>query len=168
MNAVKKGLRAIDTVFEIVTLTCLLGVVFVVLYQIFGREVLDSTPAWSEELSRILLIWIGMLCAALGFREGAHIAITFVVDRFPKLLRRAVDYGVLALVLLFGLYLLVDGIQLTDEASVATLPGTGLPRSALYAALPFSGAMICLYTVQQFFGIDTRRYARDVDAADYE
>jgi TRAP-type C4-dicarboxylate transport system permease small subunit len=158
MTILKRLWRGLDSVFEALCLFCLTAVLFVVLWQIFGRQVLGNTPTWSEETARVLLVWIGFLMAALGFREGAHIAITFIVERFPRVLRRAVDWMVPLLTLLFGLYLIVQGAQFTADARFATLPGTGLPRSILYVVMPVAGFMICLYTVLQVLGVSTQRY----------
>jgi TRAP-type transport system small permease protein len=158
MTALKRVWRGLDTAFEAMVLLCLVAVLFVVLWQVFARQVLGSTPGWSEETARILLVWIGFLMTALAFREGAHIALTFVVDRFPPTLRRIVQWLSPALAVLFGLYLIYQGAQFAAATRFATLPGTGLPRSVLYVILPVAGLMICLYTILQVFGVSTQRY----------
>lgn len=157
--------RAIDAAFEAFTVSCLVAVVFVLLWQVFSREILGSSPTWSEETARVLLVWIGFLAAALGFRERSHIAITFIVDRFPALLRRGVEWLIIGLVLLFGLYLIVQGSEFTADSRHATLPGTGLPRSVLYVAMPLAGFMIVLYTTLQLVGVDTARFREETEEA---
>lgn len=157
--------RAIDTVFEILCILCLVATLLIVLWQVFSREVLSNSPSWSEETARILLVWIGFLGAAIGFREGAHIAVTFLVDRFPATLQSVIDRVVQVLLLAFGLFLVVQGTQFVIDAQAATLAGTGLPRSVLYLMMPVAGVMVILYTVLQAFGISTQRYAESDDAA---
>ncbi|WP_028659188.1 TRAP transporter small permease [Nocardioides insulae] len=168
MTGLKRLFRGVDLAYEAWTLLCLVAVVFVVLWQIFGREFLDSTPAWSEETGRVLLVWIGFLSAGIGFREGAHIALSFVVDRMPAVVRTVLGRFAQLLILGFGAYLLVQGAQFTIDTRVATLPGTGLPRSVLYVMMPVAGFMICLYTVLQICGVRTQRYVDSPDDADYE
>jgi TRAP-type C4-dicarboxylate transport system permease small subunit len=158
MTILKRIWRGLDTAFEALVLVCLIAVLFVVLWQVFARQVLGSTPGWSEETARILLVWIGFLMTALAFREGAHIALTFVVDRFPPTLRRMVEWLSPLLAVMFGLYLMYQGVQFAAATRFATLPGTGLPRSVLYVVLPVAGLMICLYTILQVFGVSTQRY----------
>lgn len=106
MTLLKQIWRGLDTVFEALGLLCLCAVLLVVLWQVWDRQVLGSTPGWTEETARILMVWIGFLMTALGFREGAHIALTFVVDRFPPATRRIVEWLSPLLALLFGLYLI--------------------------------------------------------------
>lgn len=163
MNILNKAWRGIDAVFELLCLLALTAVLLVVLWQVFAREFLDNTPSWSEETARLLLVWIGFLTAALAFREGAHIAITVLADRFPAPLRKALAVLVPLLTLLFGAYLVVQGSQFTADARFATLPGTGLPRSVMYLVMPIAGAMICLYTALQVLGVTTQRYTESAD-----
>lgn len=157
--------RAIDAAFEAVTVSCLVAVVFVLIWQVFSREILSNSPTWSEETARVLLVWIGFLAAAIGFRERSHIAITFIVDRFPALLRRGVEWLITGLVLLFGLYLIIQGSEFVADTRHATLPGTGVPRSALYIAMPLAGFMIVLYTALQLAGVDTARFGNETEEA---
>ncbi len=157
--------RAIDAAFEAVTVSCLVAVVLVLLWQVFSREILGNSPTWSEETARVLLVWIGFLAAAIGFRERSHIAITFIVDRFPALLRRGVEWLITGLILLFGLYLIVQGSEFVADTRHATLPGTGVPRSALYVAMPLAGFMIVLYTTLQIVGVDTARFGNETEEA---
>jgi TRAP-type C4-dicarboxylate transport system permease small subunit len=159
MSILKRIWRALDALFEAVCLVCLTAVLLVVLWQVFARQILGNTPSWSEETARVLMVWIGFLTAALAFREGAQIAITFIVDRFPSVLQRLVGWLVPSLTLAFGLYLVVQGAQFTAATRFATLPGTGLPRSVLYVVMPVAGFMICLYTILQVLGVSTKRYA---------
>lgn len=164
-GTLERAWRAVDTVFEAFCILCLVATLLIVLWQVFSRELLNNSPSWSEETARILLVWIGFLGAAIGFREGAHIAVTFLVDKFPATLQSVIDRFVQALLLGFGLFLVVQGSQFVIDAQTATLAGTGLPRSVLYLMMPVAGAMVILYTVLQAFGISTQRYAEPDDAA---
>ncbi|TQL67594.1 TRAP-type C4-dicarboxylate transport system permease small subunit [Nocardioides albertanoniae] len=165
-RTLKRAWRALDTTFEAFSLLCLTATLLIVLWQVFSRELLSSSPSWSEESARILLVWIGFLGATIGFREGAHIAVTFVVDRFPATFRSGIGRLVQLLVLGFGIYLIVQGTSFVIDARHATLPGTGLPRSVPYLMMPVTGVMLTLYTLLQAFGISTQRYAEPEDATE--
>lgn len=158
MQSVKKAFNALDTFFEYFVLTCLVAMVLVVILQIFLREVIGYSLVWSEETSRILMVWIGFLGIAIGFREKAHISIEFFVTRLPASVQFVVDKAVYAAVFAFGLYLLIQGWQFTILTSGATLPSTGLPRSVLYVVMPVAGLMVCVYTALQVLGVDTVKH----------
>src|SRR5438034_10234678 len=79
--------------------------------QIISRyTALIPSYIWTEELSRFLFIWMVMLGAMIGIKEGAH----FEVDVWPELGRRA--NAVLRMVsnlcvLVFALVFLYWGIK---------------------------------------------------------
>jgi TRAP-type transport system small permease protein len=50
--------------------------------QIVCRFVLSISVPWTEEISRLLFIWLAYLGAAIGLREGTMI----VIDTLPQLL----------------------------------------------------------------------------------
>jgi TRAP-type C4-dicarboxylate transport system permease small subunit len=167
-GAFHRAWRAVDLVFEIFCILCLVATLLIVLWQVLSRELLSNSPSWSEESARILLVWIGFLGATIGFREGAHIAVTFLVDKFPAMLQAVIDRGIQVLLIGFGLFLVIQGTQFVIDARMATLPGTGLPRSVSYLMMPVAGAMVILYTVLQAFGVSTKRYVEAGDAAELD
>lgn len=167
-GTLRRAWRAVDTVFEVFCVLCLVATLLIVLWQVFSRELLSNSPSWSEESARLLLVWIGFLGATIGFREGAHIAVTFLVDRFPAAVQSAIGRVIQVLLVGFGLFLVVQGSQFVVDAQAATLPGTGLPRSVLYLMMPVAGAMLILYTALQAFGISTQRYTEADDAAEID
>src|SRR5215216_4413954 len=50
--------------------------------QIVCRFVLSVSVPWTEEISRLLFIWLAYLGAAIGLREGTLI----VIDTLPQML----------------------------------------------------------------------------------
>ncbi len=55
----------------------------VVMVQVTLRAARASVP-WSEELSRMLLIWIGMLGAGIAAKQGLHVGVDFLITILPK------------------------------------------------------------------------------------
>lgn len=157
MERLRKWLGRFDTPFEYLGLGFLAAMVLIVTWQVFARAIFNAAPPWSEEVSRILMIWVAFLGIAIGFRERVHISVGVVVERFPEGAQRWVQRFIYALMFAFGLYLLVQGALFTLETRQATLPSTGWPRSALYAVMPISGFMICVYTALQVLGVRTEK-----------
>ncbi len=158
MPRVKRWLGKLDTPFEYLGLLFLLAMVLIVTWQVFSRRVLGTTPFWAQESSLVLMVWIGFIGIAIGFRERLHISIEIIVSRFPEVLRRAVEKAIQVLVLAFGAYLLVQGGQFTLATLGSTLPATGLPRSTLYVMMPVAGFMICVYSLLQMLGVRTEKH----------
>jgi TRAP-type C4-dicarboxylate transport system permease small subunit len=122
-----------------------------VTWQVVSRFVLRSPSSFTQELAGFLLIWIGLLGAAYGFRTRAHLGIDLVVDRLTG--RARVYATVLAhfLVLLFAVTTMVIGgarlvalaFQL-EQISAAM----GIRVGYVYLVLPLSGVVIMVFSVE--------------------
>jgi TRAP-type transport system small permease protein len=69
--------RSLDVLAALLFAACLLLVNF----QIICRFVLAISVPWTEEVSRLIFVWLAFLGAALGTREGALI----VIDTLPEI-----------------------------------------------------------------------------------
>ena len=58
----------------------------VVMIQVTLRMARASVP-WSEEFSRILLIWIGMLGAGIAAKHGLHVGVDLLMMILPRKIR---------------------------------------------------------------------------------
>ena len=85
------------------------AIVLVVCWQVLSRFVLASPSSITEELSRCLLLWIGMLGAALAYRTGQHLGLDLVVRQCSKAWQRRIALLLTALVLLFAFAVMVIG-----------------------------------------------------------
>ncbi|MCX7786828.1 MAG: TRAP transporter small permease [Spirochaetes bacterium] len=54
---------------------------------VFFRYVLRSSLAWSEELGRYMMVWVGYLGCSLGTKEDSHVGIQMFVDFLPQKFR---------------------------------------------------------------------------------
>jgi len=161
-RALRWAILGVDRVTDLLALSLLVFLVLSIAWQVFSRYGLGSTPRWTSETALVLIGWVGFLGIAIGIRERSHVAISFVVDRFPAGLRAAAERLAPLLMLLFGGYLLVQGWEFTVQMMGVTLPSTGLPRSVQYGAMPVSGVLVLLYSFLQLAGLNT---AREIGAA---
>jgi TRAP-type C4-dicarboxylate transport system permease small subunit len=58
--------------------------VVVVVASVIFRYVLLSPLAWSEEVGRYLMIWVGFLAASIAIQQGMHVGIDFLVGWVPS------------------------------------------------------------------------------------
>ena len=89
-----------------------IAMLVILVMQIFARQVLDSPLIWSEELSRLIFVYVGMLGVSMGIRSQQHIFIDFLYAKFPKSMQKVVFtiiqfliLGCLIFFLYFGYYL---------------------------------------------------------------
>jgi len=107
--------------------------------QIFSRTIpLIPTYIWTEEMARFLFVWLIMIGAMVGLREGAH----FDVDLWPPLGPRA--NALLRLVsavfmLVFALVFVYWGIEFTRFGWNRISELAELPLWMIHVAWPVTG-----------------------------
>jgi TRAP-type C4-dicarboxylate transport system permease small subunit len=104
---------------------------------------------WTEELSRFLFIWMVMLGAMVGVREGTH----FVVDVWPELSPRATALLQIVcnlFVLVFAVVFLWWGIQFVRFGWDQSSELAELPMPFIFAAWPVAGATWLLFLAESF------------------
>ena len=118
-------------------------------WQVFGRYVLNSSPSWSEQASLVLMIWYVFLAAAAGVREGFHIRIVALENAVGPKARRALRMASDIIMALCGAAMLIWGSDLVLRTWSHTIPSLGIPRGLAYLALPLSGALIVLFSLER-------------------
>jgi len=147
----RKIKNVIDWLLLVFSLTLLVAMVVITIYQVFSRELFNFTPSWSEELSRILFVWVSFLGIAYGFKEKLHIAVGILVNTFPKKLQAGFDYLSKFLIIGFGVIMIYYGWEFMVLMGGSTLPGLGVPSSVLYAVVPLSGLFITINGIELLF-----------------
>jgi TRAP-type C4-dicarboxylate transport system permease small subunit len=118
--------------------------------QIFARFT-QLIPAyiWTEELARFLFIWMVMLGAMIGIREGTH----FEVDVWPVLGQRA--NALLRIishvfVLVFAIVFVWWGIEFTRFGWDQLSEIAELPMWTIFIAWPIAGITWMLFVGEPF------------------
>ncbi|MEI3607669.1 TRAP transporter small permease [Pseudogracilibacillus sp. SE30717A] len=151
MNALKSINDFLNKILLVTALTMLGAMVVIIIVQVFSRQIFNYTPSWSEEVSKLLFVWVAFLGIAYGFRERLHIALGLVIDRLSEKLQTVFDVFSKILILGLSIAMLYYGLRFTMLMGSSTMPGTGLPSSVLYAAIPVSGFFLFIYAINLFF-----------------
>ena len=128
----------------LMVLTIAVLIVPVSLQMISRYTALIPAYIWTEELSRFLFIWMVMLGAMIGIREGTH----FEVDVWPELGPRAnaaLKLVSSVFVLIFALVFLYWGIQFVQFGWYQTSELADLPMGFIFAAWPLTGITWLLF-----------------------
>lgn len=126
----------------------LVAMAAIVIWQVFGRFVLDSSPSWTEQAALVLMIWYVMFASAAGVHEGFHIRIALLEERLGP---RAVPLrrGTALILLAVGLVLLVYGAQLAWLVRGNDMPSLGISRAVAYIPMPISGLLMAIFALPQ-------------------
>lgn len=122
--------------------------VLTVTWQVVSRYALKAPSSLTEEIARFQLIWLGLLGAVYTFRNRMHVGIDILVSPLKGKKRLGVELIALFSVLAFAILILIYGggrlVQLTHELN-QTSAALGVRMSYIYAIIPISGVLMCIY-----------------------
>ncbi|UOQ48687.1 TRAP transporter small permease [Gracilibacillus caseinilyticus] len=151
MKALKRIKQVMDHLLLGLSVSLIGIIVLTILLQIFTRTFLNFTPAWSEELARLLFVWISFLGIAYGFKEKLHIAVGLLVKKFNDRIKSLIEYMTKALIIIFGLVLIYFGTEFMLLMNYSTMAGLGISSSFLYAAVPVAGIFVTINGIELLF-----------------
>lgn len=68
-GALARASDAADRVAVWLAAGCLVAMLAIVMLQVVARYVFDAPPAWTEEGARYMMVWAGLLGAAIAFKR---------------------------------------------------------------------------------------------------
>jgi TRAP-type C4-dicarboxylate transport system permease small subunit len=125
--------------------------VLITAYCVFGRYVLNSSPAWGETAANMCFVWIALIGAGLAVRDDLHMKITLTEHILPAAIVKILDAIATAAILLFAAFMLIKGYSAVLFAAGNTLPGMNIKSSWLYLSIPVAGGMIVLSVMERLF-----------------
>ena len=117
--------------------------------QVVGRHLLHSPWPWTEEIARLLLVWLMGIGGIRALSGSEHPRVTAVVRLLTPPQRAAVERGLQLVLLGFFLHLVVPSWRLTLSSAGERLPASGLSGAAISAMLPLALVLMCLVLVRQ-------------------
>ncbi len=114
-------------------------------WLVFGRYVLNETPTWVEQLALVLVGYITFLGAAAGVHDNSHLGVDMFRDMLGPRARTIVKIAVDAVLALFGLVMLLAGIDLMRFGWDTLLPMLNVPEGVRTFSEVCCGALIFLF-----------------------
>gem|GEM_PF-583695 len=127
---------------------CMVAVVFI---ATLARYLNLFPMFWGEEVARYIMVFMAYIGAGLGIKKGAHVGVSFVVDRFKNpTMRLALDLFRVAVILFFcGLILnYFNQIIRAQIAMGQTSPALFIPMWIPYSAVPLGMFLVAIRTLE--------------------
>jgi TRAP-type C4-dicarboxylate transport system permease small subunit len=130
--------------------TALVLISAVMPWAVYTRYVLNRAASWPEPTAVLLMIVLTFFGAAVCYRAGLHMRMSFFVSLLPQRLQRFSAFLVEALMALFALFMIKWGISLvmaTWQNSIADFPA--LSVGVTYLPIPLGGAVLFLFVIER-------------------
>ena len=127
-----------------------------VVWGVFTRYILRYQSPWTEELARMLLIWVALLGASIGFIKKSHLGVDYFVNKLSERFRAIGQLVVYLLIAVFSsMVLIYGGFRLVSSTLSYSQPSPALhiEMGYVYLALPISGFFIVIFSIETMIEI---------------
>jgi len=161
--------KSLDKSLEILTAVSMAVLVLDVTWQVITRFILKNPSNWTEELATFLMIWVGLLGAAVALNRGAHLGIDYFVGKLSKKKRLFTQLFVYLCTGAFSIsVLLYGGMRLVSITFMQgqLSPALKIPMGYVYLSVPIAGFFIALYSIEFLIeaAIELKKSANKPDA----
>ena len=133
---------------EIISIVCVIGMVFLEAIVVVGRYCFNYTPPWGEEMALFLMTWLGMVSASMAERTKSHIRISAIDAAFPPALLRV--FGIiryLAKIAFFGcMAYFCMSLTLTTKNKFSSV---NMSKGFMFAAGAVTGILLLLFALER-------------------
>lgn len=141
----RKAKQIFDRSIELLIMVVMVAMSVVVLWQVITRFIYGDPSAWTEEIAKYLMVWIGFLAGAMGLKYGNHLGITLLSEMIHKPAgKKVVSCLITLLCAAAGGIILVYGWQFMEAGAKKVASAFPIPMNYIYAAIPLSGVTILL------------------------
>lgn len=112
--------------------------------QVINRNLIGAGISWFEELSRYCMVYMALLAAEIGLRDGTQIAVTALTERLPQRVEASLAVIARLIVTAFSGIVFFSSFDLirVQILSNQVSPAMKLPMVVPYMALPLSFGII--------------------------
>ena len=150
----KKIKTYLDRVIEKILITIFGLMVINVIWQVITRYFSENPSSFTDELSRYLMIWLGILGAAYVTGKNEHVSIDFFIKKISVQNRKILTLFTTLSIICFAIIALVIGggrlVYITLILQQYS-PSLKIPLALVYSILPISGILIIFYKITEIF-----------------
>jgi len=148
----KKIKTYLDRVIEKLLITIFGLMVINVIWQVITRYFSENPSSFTDELSRYLMIWLGILGAAYVTGKNEHVSIDFFIKKISVKNRKILTLFITLSIICFAIIALVIGggrlVYITLILQQYS-PSLKIPLALVYSILPISGILIIFYKITE-------------------
>ncbi len=144
--------RALEQLIYYLSALLMLALSAVILYAVVARYFFNASPAWSDEVPRVIFLWITYLAIALAVRRGQSLRITFLLKRLPPLGRMVVEMVMHLAIFVMLAFLVWHNIPVIELGRQTKMLATQWPDATRFWPLTVGCVLIGLYQLRLALG----------------
>ncbi|MBQ7154177.1 MAG: TRAP transporter small permease [Synergistaceae bacterium] len=149
-----------DTIFRLIsailqkTAGLLLFAMFITItIQIGARNFLHTSVSWSEEISRMLLIWMTFLGAPAVLYKGEHLMVDLIYAGVSSRARKYINILANIVIIAFCIFGLKLGYGLCTNRIIlrSVTAAASIPRVYIFSALPVGSILMMIFAFNSLY-----------------
>lgn len=145
--------KIFNNIEEIITVPLMAILLVVLTWQIGTRWLLNDPSLWSEELARVLFMYMSLIGCAMAIKTGSHVNITFFSDKLPEKIRLILVLSLELAVLVSIFAIIYLGYQHVQRTAFFELITLGISSKWMNYSLPLGGLFMVIRQIQKMLGI---------------
>jgi TRAP-type C4-dicarboxylate transport system permease small subunit len=134
---------------EILAAVAFISLCVSVSVQVIARYIFNHAFGWGEEFPIFIFLWVSFLAAAVAYRDGDHLSVDFIVEKYPPKVRRVVHYITLLLSLAFVLLIVYFEGRMTWATRTSTFVVMKISKAFCYIGIPASGLLLAVFIIEK-------------------
>lgn len=154
-NGIIGAIHKLEKVEQYVAVILFNVILFSLFWQALSRKI-GSPSSWTDETSRLLFVWMGVLGCHLAQRENIHVRIDAILLALPKKIQLFIEAFIdVVMIGLLGM-IFYYSFSIVQRKSFTPLVTLGIGESWLYAAMFLWTALTIIEMVAQLVNIFKR------------
>ena len=128
----------LTVVLESLALVCMAVMTVLIVAQVILRYVFNAPLTWSEELARIVFIYMTFMGIGAAYGRRRHMFVDAIVTLFPMKIQKAIRSLVVGIATVFFLVVMVVTIRMIGDLfrSELNTPALEFPMGLVYLIIP--------------------------------
>jgi TRAP-type C4-dicarboxylate transport system permease small subunit len=137
---IEKTLKAANIIFlSVMTIT--------IIIQVISRYLFSNSFDWTEEVGRLMLVWMTFCGATIIFMKLEHPSIDLFVKLFPSSIRKSLKVVGFVLIGVFLIYALVGGVKVLRVSKIVSSVALGFPMTLVYLSFFLNGLIMLAFNL---------------------
>ncbi len=156
--------QILNRILSFVITALFAGMLSCVIWQVCSRYIINIPSTSTDELARLIFIWLGLLGAAYAYGKNKHLTIDLLPDSLSPRKKIYLHLTTRIITGVFALTVLIySGSKLAWEvhAMEQVTPVLNLSAALMYLPIPFSGVFILLYAITDLLTLTNKSSPED-------
>lgn len=153
-QVLQSAFAALARLTVLIAAASLCALVGVLVWQVFGRYVLNDSPSWTEPVALTLMSVSALFGAAAAVRRESHFNFPTLVEMSPAPVRAPLKALARLIAAAFGASLALYGGFLMVDAWSVPMAGAPMPEGLAYVGVCAGGALIALFALERLIAGD--------------